>query len=83
MKLGRLQTKMNNNPKRLIYGGLVCALLAALCCITPLLPITLTALGLTGLLGVLYKDTVLLPAMGIFLLIAGYGLWRHRQQLKK
>lgn len=63
-----------------MYGGLGGALFAAVCCVTPLLPVTLTALGLTGLLGVLYKDAVLLPAIGIFLLIAGYGLWRHQQQ---
>ena len=65
-----------------MYGGLGGALLAAVCCVTPLLPVTLTAVGLTGLLGVLYKDAVLLPAIGIFLLIAGYGLWQHRQQQK-
>jgi len=32
---------------------------------------------------VLYKDAVLLPAMGIFILIAGYGFWRQRQQQKQ
>ena len=31
-------------------------------------------------LGVLYKDAFLLPAMGIFILIAGYGFWRQQQQ---
>jgi len=66
--------------KKLIYTGVIGAVLAAACCVTPLLPIMLTSVGLTGLLAVLYKDAVLLPAMGIFILIAGYGFWRQQQQ---
>ena len=68
--------------KKLMSIGIGGTLLAAACCFTPLLPITLGALGLTGLLSVLYSDAVLLPAMGIFILIAGYGFWRHKQQQK-
>ena len=58
-------------------GGTV---LAILCCFTPLLPIVLTALGLTGLLGVLYNDAVLLPILAGFLILTGYALWRRKQQ---
>ena len=58
-------------------GGVVAA---ALCCFTPLLPILLTSLGLTGLLDVLYNDAVLLPALAWFLMITGYAIWRQKKQ---
>jgi mercuric ion transport protein len=58
------------------FGGTV---LAALCCFTPLLPIVLTALGLTGLLGALYSDAVLLPILAGFLILTGYALWRQKR----
>jgi len=64
---------------KLVYLGIAGTLLSAICCFTPFLPIVLTALGLTGLLGVLYNDLVLLPAMALFILLTGYGLWRSRK----
>lgn len=63
----------------LLKTGLVGAVIAALCCFTPLLPIVLTALGLTGLLGVLYTDLVLLPALVFFIVLSGYAFWRIRR----
>lgn len=68
---------MKNKLLALGLGGTV---LAVLCCFTPLLPIVLTALGLTGLLGVLYNDAVLLPILAGFLILTGYALWRQKQQ---
>ena len=68
---------MKNKLLALGLGGTV---LAILCCFTPLLPIVLTALGLTGLLGVLYNDAVLLPILAGFLILTGYALWRQKQQ---
>lgn len=59
------------------FGG---TLLAALCCFTPLLPIVLTALGLTGLLSVLYNDAILLPILAGFLILTGYAIWRLNKQ---
>ena len=55
-------------------------LFAGLCCFTPLLPIVLTALGLTGLLGIIYNDAVLLPVLAGFLMLTGYALWRQKKQ---
>ena len=63
---------------KLLVTGLTGSVLAALCCFTPLLPVTLTALGLTGLLGLLYNDAVLLPILAMFLFLTGYALWRRR-----
>jgi mercuric ion transport protein len=65
---------------KLLALGLGGTLLAALCCFTPLLPIVLTALGLTGLLGVLYNDAVLLPVLAGFLILTGYAIWRQKKQ---
>jgi len=68
---------MKNKLLALGIGGSV---FAALCCFTPLLPIILTALGLTGLLGVVYNDAVLLPALAAFLILTGFALWQRRTQ---
>ena len=65
---------------KLLTLGVGGTLLAILCCFTPLLPIALTALGLTGLLGALYNDAVLLPILAGFLILTGYALWRQKRQ---
>ncbi|MDZ7711289.1 MAG: mercury resistance system transport protein MerF [Roseovarius sp.] len=53
----------------------------ALCCVTPLLPWLLGALGLSGLTGMLYRDSVLLPLLAVFLILTGAALW-HRKHRK-
>ena len=65
---------------KLLVFGIGGTLLAVLCCFTPLLPIVLTALGLTGLLGVLYNDAILLPILAGFLILTGYAIWQRRKQ---
>ncbi len=65
---------------KLLALGLGGTFLAVLCCFTPLLPIVLTAMGLTGLLGVVYNDAVLLPILALFLILTGYALWRQKKQ---
>ncbi|MCR9134505.1 MAG: mercury resistance system transport protein MerF [Alphaproteobacteria bacterium] len=65
---------------KLLSIGVVGTVISALCCFTPVLPVVLTALGLTGVLGVLHNDAVLLPTLGMFLIITGYALWRRRKQ---
>ncbi len=65
---------------KLLAFGIGGTVLAALCCFTPLLPIALTALGLTGLLGVLYNDVILLPLLAGFLILTGVAIWQRRQQ---
>ena len=65
---------------KLLGFGVVGSVIAALCCFTPLLPVVLGALGLTGLLGVVYTDAVLLPILAGFLILTGYALWRQKQQ---
>ncbi|WP_420334924.1 mercury resistance system transport protein MerF [Roseibium sp.] len=65
---------------KLLVVGSAGGVLAALCCFTPLLPVFLTALGMTGLLGVLYNDAVLLPMLVGFLMLTGYAIWRQKKQ---
>ena len=60
--------------------GIIGAVFAALCCFTPLLPVLLGAIGLSAWTPVLYRDSVLLPALALFCVIAALGIWRSRQR---
>ena len=62
---------------RLFRVGILGALIAALCCFTPVLVIPLGAVGLSAVVGGL--DHVLLPALAIFLGITLYALVRRRR----
>lgn len=63
---------------RLLATGLTGTVLAALCCFTPALVGLLGLVGLSALAASL--DSVLLPAMGGFLLLTLWALWRRRRQ---
>ncbi len=63
--------------KTILTAGIAGAVIAAICCFTPVLVILLAAVGLSAWLG--WLDTVLLPALAIFLGIAAYGLWRRQR----
>ena len=58
----------------LLTTGVIGAIVAALCCLTPLLVIVLAALGLSAWVG--WLDIVLLPALGVFVCITVYALVR-------
>jgi len=51
--------------------GIVGAVIAALCCFTPILVVLLGAVGLSSIVG--YLDYVLLPSLVIFLGITVYA----------
>lgn len=78
--VGAIQVNFTMSNNKLLALGITGTVLAALCCFTPILPIVLTALGLTGLLGVLYNDAVLLPLLAFFILLTGFTLWRRKKQ---
>ena len=61
--------------KALLTTGIVGTIIAALCCFTPVLVVLLGVVGLSALTG--YLDMVLLPALGFFLLLTIYALWRR------
>ena len=62
--------------KSLLWTGITGAVVAVLCCVTPLLVLLLGAIGLSAVTG--YLDYVLLPAVAIFVGIAIYALWRRQ-----
>nr|WP_273186897.1 mercury resistance system transport protein MerF [Hyphomonas adhaerens] len=60
--------------------GIIGAIVAAFCCFTPVLVILLGAVGLSALTG--YLDYVLFPALGFFILLTIFAVWRHRRRQK-
>jgi mercuric ion transport protein len=64
------------NDQALIRTGTIGAIIAAVCCATPVLAILLGAVGLSALSG--YLDYMLLPALALCLALIGYGVYRRR-----
>ncbi len=63
--------------RSLLRIGIVGAVVAALCCFTPLLVVLLGAVGLSATVG--YLDYVLLPALVAFAGITIYALIRQQR----
>jgi mercuric ion transport protein len=66
---------MNNN--RLLKTGIIGSVIAAICCVTPVLVLLFGVLGLSAAVG--WLDFVLLPALAVFLAITGYALWKRNR----
>ncbi|PHQ94998.1 MAG: hypothetical protein COB40_11225 [Marinosulfonomonas sp.] len=62
---------------RLLRFGIIGTVLAALCCFTPVLVVLFGLVGLAALVG--YLDYVLFPALGLFVLLTLYALWRKHK----
>jgi mercuric ion transport protein len=65
------------NDAKLLRVGIAGALIAAVCCVTPLLVVLLGAVGLSAAVG--WLDYVLLPALGAFVGIIVYALVHARR----
>jgi mercuric ion transport protein len=63
------------NDRSLIATGGVAAVLAAVCCATPLLAILLGGIGLTAWIA--RADYVVLPVLLVGLALVGVGLYRR------
>ena len=63
--------------RTIVRAGIVGAVVAAICCFTPILVIGLGAVGLSAWLG--WLDYVLLPALFLALVLIAYGLWRQHR----
>ena len=59
---------------KLLRVGIIGAVIAAICCFTPVLVLLLGGVGLSALLGGL--DYVLIPTLIIFVGITGLALWK-------
>lgn len=64
------------DERKLLRVGAVGAVVAALCCLTPVLVLLLGALGLSAIIG--YLDYVLVPAFVLFVGLVAYALYRRR-----
>ena len=64
--------------KGILTTGIIGAVIAALCCFTPVLVILLGVVGLSAVIG--YLDYVLLPALAFFVLLTIYALWRRQRR---
>lgn len=70
--------KQTSQPsKKGIYAAIAGSILVALCCFTPILVITLGAVGLSAFTP--YLDYVLLPALLMLIVLAfvSYGRWKR------
>ena len=64
---------------KLLDVGIIGTVIASLCCFTPILAWTLSSIGLSGAIGYVYRDDVLLPLTAFFMVITGYALWRRKR----
>jgi mercuric ion transport protein len=60
----------------ILRTGIIGSVVAAICCLTPILVIGLGLFGLSAWLG--WIDYALFPALAIFLGLTVWGLWRRR-----
>ncbi len=72
----------NYDDKKLLKTGLIGSGVMAVCCFTPMLVVTMSAVGLTSLVG-WWLDLLLLPALVVFMVMAGYGFYRLRQRAEE
>jgi len=61
--------------RSLITTGAIGAILAAICCATPLLAVVLASIGLTAWLA--HADYVVIPVLIMGVALAGLGLYRR------
>lgn len=63
--------------RTLMKTGIIGSLIAALCCLTPVLVVLLGAIGLAAFIG--YLDYVLMPVLVVFLGITAYAFFRKKK----
>ncbi len=68
--VGDRETYMSRSA--LLKAGVICTIISALCCFTPILVIVLAAVGLSSI--VAWLDFILLPALAFFVLLTVYAL---------
>ncbi len=71
-----MKTQTSQPSKKGFYAATVGTILVALCCFTPILVITLGAVGLSAFTP--YLDYVLLPSFVVLIILAfvSYGKWK-------
>ena len=74
-QLSRQNRDRQKSDTSILKIGVAGSIITAICCFTPLLVLIFGVVGLSSLIGLL--DPILLPALGLFLLMVGYGLWKR------
>lgn len=69
---------LDEKTDRCFKTGLWGSVIAALCCLTPILTFALALLGLAALTP--YLDYILFPFLGFFMLVAFYGWAKTRRR---
>lgn len=69
------------SEKTLMKVGIIGTITAALCCFTPVLVVLFGVVGLSAVVG--YLDYVLFPALGFFILLTLYAIWRKKAQQQR
>ena len=65
------------NDKTLLRTGIAGSVIVAICCVTPILVVAVSAIGLAAIVG--WLDYVLFPALAFFLGLTAYALVRRRR----
>lgn len=68
------------HDRTLIQAGTIGAIVAAICCATPVLVILLPLIGLGAWLAT--ADVILIPLLFVFLGIVALGLYRRRARIQ-
>ncbi len=63
------------NDKTLLRTGIAGSAIVALCCVTPILVVAVSAIGLAAIVG--WLDFVLFPLLAFFLGLTAYALIRR------
>jgi mercuric ion transport protein len=63
------------NDKTLLRTGIAGSVIVALCCVTPILVVAVSALGLAAIVG--WLDFVLFPLLAFFLGLTAFALFRR------
>ena len=61
----------------LLKTGIIGSLIAAICCLTPVLVVLMGAMGVAAFIG--YLDYVLMPALVVFLGITAYAFFGKKK----
>jgi mercuric ion transport protein len=71
---------ISNSPNKCLKVGTWGAVVTALCCFTPILVLGLGVVGLGMLTS--YLDYLLLPVLGLFIVLAIFGVWQTHVRCK-
>ncbi len=66
---------------RTYRAGVIGAVVAAVCCFTPVLVVLVTVVGWSAIVG--YLDYVLFPVLGLFIVLAVVGWVQRRRCLRE